>query len=75
MSSFNAQFSAEVRAQLARKQLTSAQLAQGLGLSSSTISRLLSGQQRWSIDQANRASKWLGADLWKLTQPTEEIVA
>jgi transcriptional regulator with XRE-family HTH domain len=63
MSQINATFAGEIRAQLARKQLTTAQLAQELNISKSTAYRLLNGEQSWSFDQATRAGIWAGLDF------------
>ena len=56
-------FSAEMRAQIARKQLSSGDLANELDLSASQVNRLLRGNSRWSLDQATRAATWAGLDV------------
>ena len=63
MPSINENFAAEMRAQIARKQLTSSDLALELQLSNSSVSRLLSGRQSWSLDNAITAVAWAGLDL------------
>jgi len=56
-------FAGEMRAQIARKQLTSGELASELHLSSSTVNRLLTGKQTWSLVNATLAANWAGLDL------------
>ena len=56
-------FSAELRAQLARKQLTSRGLAVELGISPSQAGRLLKGQSPWSLKKATQAASWSGLDF------------
>ena len=63
MSSLNGVFAGEMRAQIARKQLTSGELASELHLSSSTVNRLLTGKQTWSLVNATLAANWAGLDL------------
>ena len=59
----NDKFAAEMRAQIARKQLSSKELAANLGMSYATLNRLLSGKQNWSLDQATRAALLIGLNL------------
>ena len=63
MPSINENFAAEMRAQLARKQLTSRDLADELHLSYSSASRLLNGKAKWSLDTATRAALFAGLTL------------
>ena len=63
MSQINGSFSAEMRAQIARKQITTADLATELGISKSTVYRLLNGERKWSFDLATRAGIWVGLDF------------
>ena len=48
---------------MARKQLTSRDLAEELHLSYSQVSRLLNGKSKWFLDNATLAANWAGLDL------------
>lgn len=52
-------FSAEVRANLARRQLTVGQLATELGISEATAYRWLA-RGEWPLNEANAAATWFG---------------
>ena len=63
MPSINEKFASEMRAQIARKQLNLADLADELHLSYSSVNRLLAGKGNWSLAKATIAAKWVGLDL------------
>lgn len=63
MPSTNENFASEMRAQIARKRLTSSDLALELQLSNSSVNRLLSGKQIWSLANATKAARWAGLEL------------
>ena len=57
-------FATELRGEIARKQLTSGDLATILKVSPSTVSRLINGEKSWTLDQALTASKWAGLSIY-----------
>ena len=63
MPLINEKFATEMRAQIARKQLSSGALASELGLSASQVSRLLGGRANWSLETAARAAEWAGLNF------------
>lgn len=56
----------EVRALLARRQLSGKQLAARLGISQFSVSRRLRGQVPFSIDELAVAAEFLGVELGDL---------
>jgi transcriptional regulator with XRE-family HTH domain len=54
---------AEVRAEMARQRKTGVGLAEALGLSQQTVSRRLTGQITFSLDELDRVAVWLGVDV------------
>lgn len=67
--SLSERFSAQVRAQLAFRRLSVADLASGTGISDATIYRRINEGSRWPLDQAGDVAVWLGfediADMLK----------
>lgn len=61
-------FSTELRAQMARKQLASGDLALALSVSKSTASRLVNGEKNWTLDQARTASEWAGLPISQIME-------
>lgn len=53
----------EVRAHLARRQLSGKQLATALGVSQFSVSRRLRGEVPFSVDELSVAADFLGVDL------------
>lgn len=66
MTSTNATFAANLRAEIARKQLTSSDLVDVLKKPKSSVYRLLNGQQIWALQDAGKAAEWVGVPLVKL---------
>lgn len=56
----------EVRAALGRQKMTQTDLADRIGISRSTLSRLLSGAQPFDVDQLYRISDVLGVPILSL---------
>lgn len=63
----------EIRAHLARRQISGKTFAARLGLSQFAVSRRLRGQTPFSIDELSRAAEFLGVPLVDLlpSQPAE----
>jgi hypothetical protein len=60
-STLSSRFSAEVRANLARRQQAVGALAEHLGISEATAYRWLNGGQ-WPLNEADAAARWFGFD-------------
>ena len=56
-------FAREVKAGLARKEMSRSQLADALGTSEPTLSRWLRSDTTWPLDKAIKAAQMLGIDL------------
>lgn len=56
----SATVTANIRAELARRNLTAATLAEGVGMQRSTAYRRLSGETRWSVDEVDLVAQYLG---------------
>lgn len=54
---------AEVRAAMARRNCTQAELAAALNLSQPSVSVRLTGQQPWTVDELAAAARYLGTSL------------
>jgi len=63
MSKINSTFSEELRAQIARKQLTSGDLVSILNKSKASVSRLVNGERAWTLEDAAVAADWAGLEL------------
>ena len=63
MSLTSHNFAAEMRAQIARNQLTLGELADELSLSTRQVSRLVNGESKWSLDNALKAASWAGLSI------------
>lgn len=58
--SLSERFSAQVRAHLAFRRLSVADLATGTGISDATIYRRINEGSRWPLDQAGEVAAWFG---------------
>ena len=61
----------EIRALMAARHKTSADLAQALGVSQSTASRLLTSKRPISFDDAQVIADWLGVPYERITTPQQ----
>ena len=57
------QVAANIRAELARQRRTQSELVMSLGLSPSAVSRRLSGQQPFEIDEVDAVARLLGVSV------------
>ncbi len=62
----NQRVSAEVRAAMGRQRRTQSQLAQHLGVSQVTVSRRLSGEVSFTVDELERVAAFLSVPLAEL---------
>jgi transcriptional regulator with XRE-family HTH domain len=69
------QVAGEVRAVLARRQISGKQLASQLGMSQFAISRRLRGETPFSIDELAASAEFLGVPLTELLPSSEELTA
>lgn len=53
----------EVRAAMARRKVTQAQLATALGMAQPTVSQKLAGHSPWTVDELGAAAAFLGTSL------------
>jgi transcriptional regulator with XRE-family HTH domain len=67
--SLNTQVAAEIRAELARANITQAEFAQRCGWTPSTFSRRMSGEIPWNTDELEKVAAELGIDLAQLLNP------
>ena len=75
MNLFSAQFSAEIRAHLAKHQIPVSQLQELLQVSRSHAYKLYNGTAEWSLNEAIKASEWAGISLDSLIQTPEGLSA
>lgn len=61
--SLNAQVAAEIRAELARANITYADFAPRVGLTASSFSRRMTGEIPWNTDELEIVAKELGIEL------------
>lgn len=71
MTSTNEIFAANLRAEIARKQLISSDLVDVLHKPKSSVYRLIRGEQIWSLTDATYAAEWVGVSLTKLFKEGE----
>ena len=69
--SLNSQVATAVRIELARRNLTQAQLAKMCGLTESTFSRRMSGEIPWSADEIDQLALALEVPVFELTNPVQ----
>ncbi|AMS03532.1 helix-turn-helix DNA binding protein [Gordonia phage Guacamole] len=62
----SATVAANVRAELARRQVAAQQLAEGIGLSRVTLSRRLNGHAPWTIDEIAATAEFLNVPVESL---------
>ena len=75
MNSFSAQFSAEVRAHLAKHQIPVTALQELLGVSRSHAYKLFNGKADWSINEAITTATWAGISLDQFSAAPEGLSA
>jgi len=67
--SLNAQVAAEIRAELARANITQADFAARCGMTASSFSRRMSGDIPWNTDELELVAKELGLPIDQLMNP------
>lgn len=67
--SLNSHIAAEIRAELARANITQADFAARCGMTPSSFSRRMSGEIPWNTDELEIVAKNLEVELGQLTNP------
>ena len=67
--SYNEHVSAEIRAEMARQRIGQSELASRLDWTRNKLSRRLSDQTRWSVDEVDEVAQALGVPLPVLVGP------
>ncbi len=75
MNSFSAQFSAEIRAHVAKNQLKIEELQGLLAVSRSHAYKLLNGKAEWSVSEAIKTAAWAGISLDRFIENPKGISA
>lgn len=65
----NEHIAAEIRAELGRANISQAEFAPRIGLTSSSLSRRMNGEIPWNIDELELVAQELGVELGQLMNP------
>lgn len=63
---------AEIRAHLARRQLTQHQLGEAIGLSPQSVSLRMNGRVPWTFEEVLKVAQWLEIPVASLIPPVPE---
>ena len=69
--SFNDVLAGEIRAELARRDITQSDFAKKLGWSPAYLSRRMSGEVPFDADEIDQIAEWLGIARDQLTNPVQ----